>query len=273
MNRWIALAALGLLSPACLIPGSGEESDDQRTTSSSGDATDPLCVVAATAGGDGGPGGLLAVTSTKGMALDGVVESSGGEAGEAGEASLGPVAPPGGSGAAGTIELVQDTALSFDTSLVSAGAVITVGVENESDVITVGGTGANPTIAVERLELGPGATLAISRYSTIIAQHLIIAPGARLVLRDGGEPLVSVGEGGTLDGPSLSGGTVTIIAQNVAIEGTLDASGSDGAEGSPGGMGGQLHIRTESLSLPSTGAISVTGGNGGPGIDEGDCND
>jgi len=271
MNRWITLAALCLLSPACLIPGSHDESDAPTATSSSGQPADPVCVVAASAGGDGGPGGLLAVTSATGMALDGVVESSGGMAGDAGKASLGPVAPPGSGGDAGTTELVQDGDLSFDTSLVQPGTVIAVGVEGESDVITVGGTTASPTIAVERLELGPGATLTISRYPTIIAQQLVIAPGARLLLRDGGEPLVSIGDDGTLDGSGMNGGTVTIIAQNVTVEGTLDASGGDGAEGSPGGLGGQLLIRTESLSLPTSGRITVAGGDGGQGLDERPC--
>jgi hypothetical protein len=253
-----------------MILGDDDVSDRQNTTQSPS-AAEPQCIVAATAGGDGGRGGLLSIHTASGVALDGTVRSGGGAAGEAGTASRGPLAHGGTAGDAGSTELLLDPDLTFDESLLSEAAIISVGVDGVDDVIAVGGTDAAPLIAVERLELGPGATLGISRFPTIIARKLIIAEGARLVLRDAGSAVVAVGEEGSLGEPGLSGGAVTILAQEIAVDGTLDASGSSGASGGDGGDGGQLQIRAEVLKVGLTGAITVAGGSGGSGTDEQLC--
>ena len=76
----------------------------------------------------------------------------------------------------------------------------------------------------------------------------------------------------------LGGGLVRIFASNIIVNGTVQANGGDGDSGSTvsqgsgpggsgggGGSGGAVFIRTNALTVGSTGVIRANGGDGGDG--------
>jgi hypothetical protein len=272
MRIWIALASVCLLSSACIVH---EHEDDllDRQRTSTGTTTSggsDQCLVAATPGGDGGLGGLLSIRSSAAATVDGVVSVEGGAAGDAGGFDQGPEPNVSLTGVVGTVEQVEDASYSFDTTLITPGSVFQIGVPGEDDTIISSGSDTAPSIAVERFELGPDAVVMLSRYPTIIAQQLIIAEGAQLILRDEGNVSVSVNATETM---GAAGATTTIIAQQIIVDGQLEAAGSNGDIGENGGNGGQLQIRSETLSVGILGSISVAGGDGGAGAPEQLCTD
>jgi hypothetical protein len=126
-------------------------------------------------------------------------------------------------------------------------------------------------VRVARFEIGEGATLAVSRFTRIEAEELVIHAGARLLLRDEGESAMRIAAQVAIDG--ASGGQVSIATRRLVLDGTIDASGSDGAPAQHGGHGGQLVIAAEVLELGPDAAILVNGGNGGAGEDERPCSE
>jgi hypothetical protein len=264
MRAWL-VACFAASSTACIIPGGGGGGpDEEYSDTTGGDPQPSACIVAATPGGDGAPGGRLSIRSSRSPLIEGVLSASGGEPGKAGQHHLGPPAETSLAGDAGTVEVLEDAGYNFDRSSVPTGSLISIGVPGQSDVLP---EGSAPFIAVERLELGDGAVLGLSRYPTIIALDLRIAAGAQLVLRDTGADLVST-DPTELAESSLAGGSVQIIARTVSIAGSLDASGNDGA---PGGFGGDLRLVTEELTVGPAGSILADGGSGTLGIDEHEC--
>ena len=94
--RWMALGWLAL--SGCVIP-SGPTPDDDPIVSNG--ETQESCVIAASDGGDGGPGGILSIRTARDPFLAGTIAAEGGEAGPAGTPNLGPSAVAGAAGPAG----------------------------------------------------------------------------------------------------------------------------------------------------------------------------
>jgi hypothetical protein len=231
--------------------------------------TETSCVVAALPGGNGGHGGLLALIVAGELPAVLELGASGGVGAPGGAFEQGPDTAAGQAGDGGVVEITQDAEYLFDATGIVPGTRVAVGVGGEN-VLAVAGSEAMPIVRVERFELGEGTTLAVSRFATIEAQELVIARGARLLLRDVGVSSMSIGAGEFEDG-GLSGGHVTIRARRLSLEGTIDASGSDGEAGRSGGHGGQLSIASETVEMGADATISVNGGNGGAGDDERAC--
>jgi hypothetical protein len=270
MKRWTALC-LCLFVPSCIIHDDDDGLHDPETTGGR-PGPSPECVVAASPGGAGGRGGVLSIRTTSAASILGVVSSNGGEPGVDGVAELGPLLEPASPGEPGLLEILDDPSYLFDDSVVPAGSMVTLGVAETPDTLALGGSEGAPAIVVERFELGNSAMLGLSRVPTIIATTLVIGEGATLLLRDNGmSELTVVQPGGVFETPGSAGGSVSIIARDIVVDGLLDASGGDGESKQAGGQGGHLMIRAETLTVGATGAIVVDGGSGGPGADEQSC--
>ncbi len=270
----LALVAYSV-SGCVLLDNTYGETDGTGVDTGTGTGTGTTCIAAASSGGDGGPGGLLGVRSVESATVSGTIRAVGGAAGSAGQSKYGPSAAAGDEGEQGLTELLIVSGYQFDDSQVAAGSHMSVGVAGVGNTLTVGGSEAALTIAVERFEVGPNeqAVLGLSRVSTIIAEQFVISAGGHLVLRDRGDSAIVVGTGEALTDLGLNGGSTTILADEMVIEGTLDASGNTGQSGQVGGFGGHLIIQTRTLSVGPQGAILVDGGRGGDGADEVVCDE
>lgn len=228
------------------------------------------CIVAAEAGGNGGHGGMLALISAGALPENALINASGGVGALAGLFRDGPEAAPGDNGEGGAVELREDATYVFDATGIDPSTQIVASLQDEN-VLVIDGSDAMPLVRVARFEIGEGATLVVSRFARIEADELVIHRGARLVLRDDGTSSMSVGAEIPIDG--ASGGQVTIWTRRLVLEGTIDASGSDGAPSQHGGHGGQIVIGAEVLEFGPDAAILVNGGNGGAGEDERPCSE
>jgi hypothetical protein len=258
MRAWL----LFLACPGCFL-GGGDPPPTARPDATSGG--EPTVVVAATDGGEGGPGGTLSIRTTSMPSIEGLLGAFGGDGGKAGLGHLGPSGEEGKRGADGTVEVLEDAGWFFDRAAVPAESLISVGVAGQSDLLP---ESSGPTIAVDRLDIGPDATLALSRYPLVTVRELHVAAGGRLVLRDLGHAAIAADDADAFDEEGVAGGTVMIVAERLLVEGTLDARGNPGARAEPGGFGGQLLVRCEELFVGADGAILVDGGPGGAGLDE-----
>jgi hypothetical protein len=256
MTKWLPL----LLCQGCFLWGD----DEPPTPTEPPPSLEPEVILAASAGGDGGPGGIVSIRVAQASSIDGVLSTDGGGRGEPGAALLGPDARPGVEGMDGTIEVLEDAGWSFDAAEVPPESLVSIGVVGQSDLLP---SGDGAVIAVERLQIGPGAVLALSRHPLLVVGELRIAEGGTLIFRDGGSPSIGT-DAGELSGQGLAGGTMSLVAEHVLCDGTIDASGNDGAEARDGGFGGQLVIRAEEIDVGPNGAIRANGGHGGRGRDE-----
>lgn len=217
----------------------------------------------ATAGGDGGAGGEVSLRYAQAVSTVEILATGGiGGAGGVGD----PPSEPGAPGGAGSIEVYQDIGWQFDGAGIDPGW--TFRVDSEGVSLDVSTTDLD-VIEVETFELLDGASVWFHDDVTVRARTVFLSTGSRLHVRAGGEQILTVGE--IAEGVGSEGGVLTIEAETVRIEGTLDVNGAGGVEpGEPGGAAGRVMLAAAHVEMAS-GKIEALGGAGADGLDEAPC--
>jgi hypothetical protein len=259
-----SLVMLALASAGCSV-GALESAGNPAPAATSR----PLC--AATPGGDGGIGGVVTIAYAESLTGSPRVDVNGGPGGTGGRRDGGARAKAGRPGETGIATFVQDTTYAFDSSAIEPGSQIIADVDAVTiSVPTLGGT--STTVAVETVDVKPGALLEIGGDLHLVVQHLVVEEGATLRLRGRTTTSLVFSSGSiSLVEPGLSGAIASIDADVLEVRGTIDASGNDGAPSADGGAGSDLAIQARTATFGTTTRFSANGGRGGDGQDETSC--
>jgi len=228
-----------------------------------------------TEGRSGGDAGAVDLWFGPGWPEHSVVEAV---AGEGGDGGVGPhdVSAAGPDGAAGSVIMTEDPDLVYESEAMDPERLFEAQLQGDRTEVDW------PTIdeyvglfEVDKFIVGAYVDLTFHGSVTIRAREVVIERGATLTIRegDGGLSAPGIEMGDVPQWPDLDGGTLTVEAQRVVVEGNIDVSGLDAIEVpgvTPGGAGGAIRITTTELEWGS-GEMRASGGRGDAGLDEHVC--